>query len=77
MLIPMNPRAREPDVSEIVDGFGKAKTIVSDCTAAAIAARKLPGPLSAVLVTVRMLGSQRSSSGSNRRRHGGNGRRNR
>src|SRR5262249_29846610 len=77
MLIPMNPRARGPDVSEVVGGFGKAKTIVSDCAARAIAARKLPGPLSAVLVTVNMLGRQRSSSISSPRRHGGNGRRNR
>jgi hypothetical protein len=55
---------RVPDVSWIVDGFGSAKIIVSPFWAAAKSARSVPGPLSAVLVTVNTLGSQRSSSGS-------------
>jgi hypothetical protein len=51
-----------PDVSWIVDGFGSAKTIVSPFRAVASSALSVPGPLSAVLVTVNVLGSERSSS---------------
>src|SRR5689334_18926219 len=66
-----------PEVNEIVEGFGKAKTILSPVFAFEIASRRLAGPASAVLVTVRVLGSERSSSCSSRRRDGGNDLRNR
>src|SRR6516164_3520238 len=54
----------------MVDGLGSANKIVSPFTAAASSARRLPAPLSAVLVTVKMLGSRRSSNISTRGRHG-------
>src|SRR5262249_48342223 len=59
---------RLPELSWIVDGLGKLKTMLSPFMALPIAARKLPAPLSEALVTVKILGRERSSSASRRSR---------
>jgi hypothetical protein len=63
-----------PDVSWIVEAVGRAKTIASPLVAFANAARRLPGPLSAVVVTGMVLGKSRVSSCSNRGRDSNRGR---
>jgi hypothetical protein len=47
---------------------GKLQTVVSPLLAAAMAARNEPGPLSAVLLTVSVLGASRSSRAPRRSR---------
>ena len=71
MVVLPELNCKGPEVREMVDGFGKAKTIASLLFALESASRKVPGPESPVLVTVSTLGERRSSKDSSRGRHSG------